>query len=358
MKAIIAAGGSGTRLRPLTFSSNKHLLPVANKPLLLYPLEAILAVGIKDIGIVVNETKPAIEALLGDGSSYGANITYITQEKPLGLAHVVSLCEQFIAGDSFVYHLGDNIFSQGIKRPFEHFERTRPDGLLTMVEHKENYRLGVPFFDEKGNFSKYVEKPQNPPNNFGIPGLYMFSPIVFDAFKGENAIKPSARGEYEVGDLYNYLVDHGFRVETEEVDGRWMDPGKFTDMLDANSYMLDQGNLGEINGQISSDTTISGTLALGKGSVVTTSQIEGPVSIAADCIIEHCIIGPHVSISNNCVLKNIKITNSVVMEHSTLDGVSPMVTNSMIGKNTQVTSAQGTEASLFIGDHCQVALHQ
>lgn len=358
MKAIIAAGGSGTRLRPLTFSSNKHLLPVANKPLLLYPLEAILAVGIKEIGIVVNETRPAIEALLGDGNSYGVRITYINQAKPLGLAHVVSLCEQFIAGDSFVYHLGDNIFSQGIKRPFEHFERTRPDGLLTMVEHKENYRLGVPFFDKTGKLVKVVEKPQNPPNSFGVPGLYMFSSNVFKAFTGVDAIKPSPRGELEVTDLYTYLLEHDFRVETEEVDGRWMDPGKFTDMLDANSFMLDQGNLGEIMGQISSDTTISGTLALGKESVVTGSRIEGPVSIAADCIIENCNIGPYVSISNNCVLKHITITNSVVMEHSTLDGISPTITNSMIGKNTQVTRAQGTEASLFIGDHCQVALHQ
>lgn len=356
MKAIIAAGGSGTRLRPLTFSSNKHLLPVANKPLLLYPLEALLAVGIKDIGIVVNETRPAIEALLGDGSSYGVSITYIDQEKPLGLAHVVFLCEQFIAGDSFVYHLGDNIFSQGIKRPFEHFERTKPDGLLTMVEHQENYRLGVPFFDSEGKLIKVVEKPQNPPNSFGIPGLYLFSPNVFQAFKGEDAIKPSARGELEVTDLYTYLLEHGFRVETEEVDGRWMDPGKFTDMLDANSFMLDQGNLGEIVGQLSDDTLVSGVLAVGKGSVVTDSRIEGPVSIAADCVIEHCVIGPHVSISNNCVLKNVKITNSVVMEHSTLEGISPTVTNSMIGKNTQVSSAYGTEASLFIGDHCQVSL--
>lgn len=356
MKAIIAAGGSGTRLRPLTFSSNKHLLPVANKPLLLYPLEAILAVGIKDIGIVVNETKPAIEALLGDGSAYGAKITYINQEKPLGLAHVVSLCEQFIAGDSFVYHLGDNIFSQGIKRPFEHFERTKPDGLLTMVEHKENYRLGVPFFDEHGNFYRYVEKPQNPPNNFGIPGLYMFSSVVFNAFKGADQITPSARGEFEVGDLYNYLVDKGFRVETEEVEGRWMDPGKFTDMLDANRYMLDLSISNEREGEISRDSTLTGNVAVSKGAKITNTQIIGPVSIAADCVIDHCTIGPHVSISNHCTLKGVHLSDSIVMEHSTLEEIVLVITNSMIGKNTHVSSKDGNETSLFIGDHCQVSL--
>jgi glucose-1-phosphate thymidylyltransferase len=356
MKAIIAAGGSGTRLRPLTFSSNKHLLPVANKPLLLYPLEAILAVGIKDIGIVVNETRPAIEALLGDGSSYGARITYINQAKPLGLAHVVSLCEDFIAGDPFVYHLGDNIFSQGIKRPFEHFERTKPDGLLTMVEHKENFRLGVPFFDEQGNFARYVEKPQSPPNCYGIPGLYMFSSVVFEAFKGEDQIKPSARGELEVGDLYNYLVKKGLRVETEEIEGRWMDPGKFTDMLDANRYMLDLLSENEREGEISSDSKLTGTVAVSKGATITNSQIIGPVSIAADCLIDSCTIGPHVSISNNCTLKSVKLADSIVMEHSTLEGIDPVITNSMIGKNTQVTSKAGTETSLFIGDHCQVSL--
>jgi glucose-1-phosphate thymidylyltransferase len=270
----------------------------------------------------------------------------------------VYLCEQFIAGDSFVYHLGDNIFSQGIKRPFEHFERTKPDGLLTMVEHKENFRLGVPFFDEQGNFSRYVEKPQNPPNNFGIPGLYMFSPIVFDAFKGDNAIKPSARGEFEVGDLYNYLVDHGFRVETEEVDGRWMDPGKFTDMLDANSFMLDLSTQHSQEGEISSDSKLSGNVAVSKGTTITNSQIIGPVSIASDCVIDNCTIGPHVSISNNCILKDVRIADSIVMEHSTLEGILPIITKSMIGKNTQVISSKDSNTSLFIGDHCQVSLHQ
>ncbi len=356
MKAIIAAGGSGTRLRPLTFSSNKHLLPVANKPLLLYPLEAILAVGIKDIGIVVNETRPAIEALLGDGSRYGAHITYINQEKPLGLAHVVSLCEQFIAGDSFVYHLGDNIFSEGIQRPFEHFARTQPDGLLTMVEHPENNRLGVPFFDEQGKLIKVVEKPDNPPNSFGIPGLYMFSSNVFKAFTGEDAIKPSARGELEVTDLYTYLLEHGFRVETEEVDGRWMDPGKFTDMLDANAYMLERATTHDIQGEVSGDSVVDGRVSVGSHSTIHHTTLIEPVSIAADCVIEQCTIGPHVAISNNCTLKNVNLSDSIVMEHSRLEDIAPTIVKSMIGKYTQVAGGIDKTTSLFIGDHCQVTL--
>jgi glucose-1-phosphate thymidylyltransferase len=181
MKAIIAAGGKGTRMYPLTFTSSKQLLPIANKPLILYPLEDIINLGIKEIALVVNDAKPAYQDLLGDGTSLGVKITYIDQPEALGLAHVVKICEEYIAGDSFVYHLGDNIFTAGIKKPYDHFVASRADAVLSIIEHPENFRLGVPYFDEQGKLSHIVEKPNNPPNKFGIPGLYMFSSKVFEA---------------------------------------------------------------------------------------------------------------------------------------------------------------------------------
>lgn len=341
MKAIIAAGGSGTRLRPLTFSSNKHLLPIANKPLLLYPLEAIVETGIKEIGVIVNETRPAVENLLGDGSTWGVKITYIPQEKPLGLAHVVRISKDFLDGEPFVYHLGDNIFTEGIMRPFTHFAKTKPDGLLTMVEHEENFRLGVPFFDENGNLEKVVEKPENPPNKYGVPGLYMFSSKVFNAFTGDDAVQPSARGEYEITDLYTYLLQHKYRVEVEEVDGRWMDPGKFVDMLEANAYLLDQQKKPE---------------TIAEGASIENCQIIPPVSIGENTHLENCQVGPHVAIDKNCTLIGVNIKNSVVMEETEIANVDTPIVDSLIGRKTHVWEDKADSVSLFIGDHCSVRL--
>lgn len=342
MKAIIAAGGSGTRLRPLTFSSNKHLLPIANKPLLLYPIEAIAQTGIREVGIIVNETRLAVEGFLGTGDKWGLKITYINQEKPLGLAHVVKIAKQFLAGEPFVYHLGDNIFTQGIMKPFEKFIKEKPDALLTIIKHEENSRMGVPYFDNKGQLIKVVEKPQNPPNKFGVPGLYFFNQNVFKAFEGADQIKPSARGELEITELYTYLLDHGYKVIAEEVAGRWMDPGKFTDMLEANAFLLKQ--------KLKDQTDVAETAK------VVNSKLFGPVSIDAGCAIENCEIGPNVSIAINCTLQAVKVRNSIIMPESTLTQLKKPVVDSMIGKNTRVWEENQDTTSLFIGDNCIVKL--
>ncbi len=357
MKAIIAAGGSGTRLRPLTFSSNKHLLPIANKPLLLYPFESILDLGIKDIGIIVNETRPAVESLLGDGSKWGVNVVYIEQAKPLGLAHVILISQSFLDGSPFVYHLGDNIFTRGIRRPFDHFTSTKPDGLLTLVTHEENYRLGVPYFDEHGKLLKVVEKPENPPNKFAVPGLYFFNHQVFKAFSGSDAIKPSARGELEITELYTYLLTHGYRVETEEVDGRWMDPGKFVDMLEANSYVLDDLSNHVISGEVDNQSQLLGQVSVGAGSRIVNSVIVGPVAIGNNCLIQDSKIGPHVSVSDNCKLEAVSIKNSIVMQDTSMFDINRPIIDSLIGKNTEVwEQSEQNSVSLFIGDHCKVRL--
>lgn len=344
MKAIIAAGGKGTRLRPLTFSSNKHLLPIANKPLLLYPIEAIAETGIREVGIIVNETRPAVEALLGTGSKWGLKFTYINQPQPLGLAHVVKISQNFLGQSPFVYHLGDNIFSAGIMRPFNHFIKEKPDALLTIVKHPENFRLGVPYFDPRGRLIKVVEKPPQPPNSYGVPGLYFFSPKVFSAFTGEHAIQPSARGELEITDLYNFMLNQGYRVDTEEIDGIWLDPGKFNDMLEANQLMLDRLDEHDIKGQI------------GKDSQITKSQIIDPVHISTGVTIKNSTIGPHVSIGRNCTIENCVIKNSIIMEQSTFKDIDNPIVDSLIGKNTHVWGEHNQSVSLLVGDHCTIRL--
>lgn len=356
MKAIIAAGGMGTRLRPLTFSSNKQLLPVLNKPLLLYPFEAILETGIKEIGLIVNETRPAVENLLGDGSKWGVKVTYIDQPKPLGLAHVVKISEDFLDGHPFVYILGDNIFSSGIMKPFTKFTSTNPEGLLTIIKHKENKRLGVPIFNDSGRLIQVVEKPENPPNEYGVPGLYMFSPAIFQAFKGNDGIKPSPRGELEITDLYNYLLTHNYRVETEKINGRWLDPGKFDDMISTHHFLLDQLEDNRGNATIDSDSVVQGPIVAGDNVQIIQSRIVGPVHIAPGTIIKNCTVGPYVTVGANCNLSSVAVANSVIYDNSTLEKVGHLIIDSLIGKNTHVWEANHESVSLFIGDYCSVRL--
>lgn len=356
MKALIAAGGSGTRLRPLTFSSNKHLLPVANKPLLLYPIEAIANVGVKEVAVVVNETRPAIENLLGDGSKWSMNITYIKQDQPKGLAHVVKISQDFMAGSPFVFHLGDNIFSQGIKRPFDRFVKSKPDALLTMVKHPENHRLGVPYFDNDGRLIKVVEKPSNPPNKFGVPGLYFFTHHVFKAFNPHDGIKPSARGELEAPDLYSYLITHGYKVEAEEVDGRWLDPGKFDDMLEANRFMLDLASPDRIEAEVDQKSEIKGKVEMGEGSVIRGSKIVGPVVIGQGVEVNNAKLGPYVTIEDNCEVNGATLVNTVLMTGTKINHVDRVIKDSYIGRSTNVWEEKDESVSLFIGDHCQVRL--
>jgi len=361
MKAIIAAGGKGTRLYPLTYTSNKHLIPIANKPLISYPLENISAIGIKQVGIITNpETIDAIKDFIGNGDKWGIKITYIPQSKPLGLAHVVKVAEKFINGDSFVYHLGDNIFTKGIKKPFETFKKTKPDALLTVIEHEENYRLGVPFFDKKGKLIEVVEKPKIPPNRYGIPGLYMFSSKVFKAFKGKGAIKPSARGELEITELYNYMLKNDYKVEVAELEGEWRDPGKFDDSLEANKLMLDNRVKTNIKGKVDKDTKITGEVEIGKDSRIVNSQIFGPVSIGENVHIRNSYIGPYSSIADDCEIVNASIEYSILMKDIHIVDVKGKIEASIIGKHTEIrtpkTKTRSPIYSFTVADHCIIEL--
>jgi glucose-1-phosphate thymidylyltransferase len=225
-----------------------------------------------------------------------------------------------------------------------------------LIEHKENYRLGVPYFDEQGKLLKVVEKPEKPPNHYGVPGLYFFNQHVFEAFEGESAIKPSARGELEITELYSFLIDHNYRVETAEVEGRWLDPGKFTDMLDANAYLLDLNTQTQVEGEVDKNSRLTGKVRVGADTRIVNSTIIGPVDIGPACLIQDSTIGPSVAIQANCKLEGTRVENSVLMADSTMININRQIRDSYIGKNTEIWEEKQDSVSLFIGDHCQVRL--
>ncbi len=346
MKAIIPTGGRGTRMRPLTFSTNKHFIPVANKPLIFYPIETIVSAGIKNIALTYNPGDlEEVKDILGDGSRWGVEFTFVLQEKPKGLANIFQVCEDFVKGDNFVMHLGDNIFVDGISDLVDHFEKTKPDGLVAMVHHSENTRLGVPYFDSAGHLVKYVEKPENPPHDFAIPGIYFFGPVVFDCFKGKDAITPSARGEYEISAPFQWLIDHEKRVDVLEYKGKWLDPGKIDDWLYANEYLL-KANLGN-------------EVSQGSGTEIRNSQIRGPVVIGDKVIIENSQIGPFTSIGDGCEIINSNIQRTILMNGVRVSGVSDHpLEDSLIGTDTEITGSngKGAKTTLFVGEKCKIQI--
>lgn len=359
MKAIIPTGGSGTRMRPLTFSSNKHFIPVANKPLIFYPIETVVGAGIKEIAITYNpQYFELVKSVLGDGSRWGAKFTYVLQEKPKGLANIFQVCEEYLNGDSFVLHLGDNIFVDGIKELVSHFEKEKPDGLVPMVHHKENSRMGVPYFDKEGRLEKYVEKPENPPHDFAIPGLYFFKNNVFKCFTGPDPIQPSERGELEISFPYQWLIDHGYRVDVLEYEGTWLDPGKFDDWIVANKFLVKKNAANERGSEVDSSSKIEGNVQIGKDCIIKNSKFIGPLVIGDNVTIENSEIGPYSSISNGCVIADSNIENSVLMENVKIVDVNNPITESLIGTSSEITNGHNPNASLsfFIGEKCKIEL--
>lgn len=353
MKAIIPTGGNGTRMRPLTFSSNKHFIPIANKPLIFYPIETIAKAGIKEIALTYNPGGlEQVKEVLGDGSKWGLKFTYILQEKPVGLANIFQVCEDFIGGDSFVLHLGDNIFSTGINDLVEYFEKNKPNALVTMVHHEDNTRLGVPDLDEKGHLKRYIEKPKDPPNDYGIPGVYFFDSNVFKCFR-EDPIEPSARGELEISSPYNWLIDHGYRVDALEYKGVWMDPGKFDDWLEANKYILDNNLDEKRDSEVGDGVKLEGKVSIGKGCQIEDSTLNGPLIIGDNVVVKNSTIGPHASIADNAQVEDSSVENSVVMSGVSIKGVKGKISTSLIGSDSEILGNGGI-VELFIGEKCRV----
>lgn len=346
-------------MRPVTFSTNKHFIPVANKPLILYPIETVAKTGIKEFAITYNPGGlEDAEALLGNGSRWGISISYVLQKKPAGLANIVAVCEEFLSGDSFVLHLGDNIFVDGINETVEYFQREKPNGLVTMIHHKENKRMGVPFFDDKGHLIKYVEKPQNPPHDFAVPGLYFADSNFFKCFHGEEAIKPSERGEYEIPAAFQWLIDHNFRVDVIEYKGKWLDPGKFVDWIEANRFLLDTQLEEQNEGEVDAKSQIVGKVNIGQGTMIVNSKITGPVIIGQDVQVINSELGPHLSVSDSCKIESSRVKNSVLMSGVIVSNLAQSLETSLIGSESEVVNKDGSDkiVKLFIGANCSVEI--
>lgn len=344
-------------MQPLTFSSNKHFIPIANKPLIFYPIEAVAEVGIRDVAITYNPGwLELVKNFLGDGSRWGLKFTYVLQEKPLGLANIFQVCEEYIGDSPFVLHLGDNIFSEGIKEPVKRFLKDKPNGMLLMVHHKDNTRLGVPQLDEKGRFTRYLEKPENPPNDYGIPGLYFFDKSVFRCFKGKNKIKPSARGELEISEPYNWLLDQGYKVLALEYKGRWMDPGKFDDWIEANQYLLDAKLLPKQETQVDADSTIENRVSIGKNCNLQRSRIRGPLIIGDNVVIKDSYLGPYTSVSDDCYIEGSHVENSVLMQGVKIINVKKPIDTSLVGTGTEIVNSDGPAGSMefFVGEKSRI----
>ena len=355
MKALITAGGHGTRLRPITYTTNKHLVPIANKPMICYALEKIADTGIKEVGIVINAGDVIFPKKVGDGSKWDLSITYIEQPGgPLGLAHVIKIAEDFIGKDSFIFYLGDNIILNDIKPFVEKFEKEKLNCLLALSKVKDPQRFGVPEIVD-GRITKVEEKPQNPKSNFAVTGIYVYDYHIFEAV---NAIKPSARGELEISDAHQYLLDHNLEVGYSEITGWWKDTGKPIDLLEGNQLILNYTET-EIDGEVDQRVAIQGKVKIGKGTkIVGNSVIRGPVAIGENCVIKDSYIGPFTAVGDRVEIYGAEIENSIIFEDADIN-CNKRITDSLIGVNATITPVHETLPSghkLLVGDNSFIEL--
>ncbi|PLV56964.1 glucose-1-phosphate thymidylyltransferase [Thermotoga sp. SG1] len=350
-KAIVLCAGKGTRLRPLTFTTAKHLIPIANKPILFYSLENIARAGIEEVGIVVNPyNAEEFRNVVGD-NPFGLKITYIIQEEPKGLAHAVLVSRDFLGDESFMMYLGDNLILEDLRKFVEDFEKSDYAASILLSPVKDPTRFGVAVM-EGDRVIKVVEKPKIPPSNLAIVGLYLFRNRIFE---GVENIKPSWRGELEITDAIEYLIEKGEKVKGYIIYGWWKDTGKPNDLLEANRKIL-MGINEEILGEVDDKTTIQGAVMIGKSSRIVNSLIRGPVVIGENCLIKDTYVGPYTSIGNNVVLENCEIENSIVMDSCSIVGIEKRIDSSILGKGVSVRSSARKPASLslILGDMSRV----
>ncbi|MBN1385129.1 MAG: glucose-1-phosphate thymidylyltransferase [Elusimicrobia bacterium] len=351
MKALVLSGGKGTRLRPITHTSAKQLVPVANKPILFYGLEAISRSGIKDVGIIVGETKNEIKAAVGNGSKFGIKVTYIEQEAPLGLAHAVKISRDFMKNDEFVMYLGDNLIRDGIKTFVDEFKKKKPNAQILLAKVPNPQQFGVA--ELKGDrVMRLVEKPKQPKSDLALVGVYMFDKNIFEAV---NNIKPSWRNELEITDAIQYMVTKKFVVTPHIITGWWKDTGKLEDMLEANRIILD--TLKSENKGTIKDSEIDEKVVIQKGAQINNSTVRGPVIIGENCKILNSYIGPFTSVYFNTIIENSEIEHSIVLENSKVSDVK-RITDSLIGQNVEVLKS-GKKPHAFrimVGDSSRVEI--
>jgi glucose-1-phosphate thymidylyltransferase len=356
MKALILSGGKGTRLRPLTYTGAKQLVPVANKPILWYGIEAIVAAGITDIGIVISpETGEEIKAQTGNGEQFGANITYILQDKPAGLAHAVKVARPFLGDTPFVMYLGDNLIQHPLREFLDAFKDQYMDALILLRPVNNPSAFGVAQVDAEGRVLHLVEKPKVPPSNLALVGIYFFSSTIHQAI---DQIQPSARGELEITDAIQDLINHQKQVEARQIEGWWLDTGKKDDLLEANQIVLDTCLKSTIAGEVDDNSHISGRVQLGEGSRLINCTVRGPVVIGSNCYLENCFIGPYSSIADQVTLVDVDLEHSVILQGARVTGIHQRIVDSVIGQRAHLTPAtQRPKAFRFmIGDDCQIEL--
>ena len=354
MKGLILSGGKGTRLYPLTYTSAKQLIPVANKPVLFRVIEAIRDAGISDIGIVVGDTADEIKRAVGSGKQWNVNITYIPQEAPLGLAHAVKISEDFLGDDRFVMFLGDNVIQGGISSLIAQFAGSGYNSqiVLTRVDQPEQY--GVAELDTEDRIIRLIEKPKDPPSDLALVGIYMFDQNIFKAVK---AIKPSWRGELEITDAIQWLIEQNYNVHPYVHQGWWIDTGRPGDMLEANSLVLEELTP-PIEGYIDRDSEVDSRVTLEQGAEVINSVVRGPAIIGKDTRIVNAYVGPFTSIYHHCLIENAEISRSIVLEHSQICNINRRIEDSLIGRHVVVhrSPIRPRAYKFTLGDHSQLGL--
>lgn len=352
MKALILSGGKAKRLRPITYTAAKQLLPVANKPILFYAIEAICAAGITDIGIIVGDTREEVMAAAGDGSRWDVQITYIHQNEPLGLAHAVATARNFLGDDDFVMFLGDNLIEGGVAGFVDEFNREKPAAEILLKRVSNPQDFGVAQLNPDGSILRLVEKPNSPSSNLALVGVYLFTPKIHESVA---RIKPSARGELEITDAIQDLIDRGQRVLSHELSGWWLDTGKKDDILEANRTVLDTisaENLGDCDGA----SHVMGRVRIECGTRLVNTTIRGPVVIGRDCVISNAFIGPYSSIGNNVTIDNVEMEHSIILENTSLHNLDGRMADSLIARNVELrrTDQRPRVNRFMLGDDSKV----
>ncbi|MBI1387579.1 MAG: glucose-1-phosphate thymidylyltransferase [bacterium] len=353
LKAIIPCAGRGKRLRPLTFTNSKPLIPIANKPLVVYAIEKLKRVGVSEIGIVVSDNTRDMADVLGDGGEFGVSISYIQQEQPLGIAHTIMVSREFLGDSPFVMYLGDNLLEEGLEGAVEKFKSADPGALICLrrVDKPELYGIALM---ENDRVVKLIEKPKDPPTNLAAIGIYVFSPVIH---KVTESLKPSARGEYEITDAIQGLIDGGYDVAHHVLEGWWIDAGNPDDMIEANRLVLG-GIEGDVQGEVDAESDVRGDVIIGKGARIVNSTIRGPVVIGKNCTIQDSFVGSFTSIGDDSRLTNCEVEYSVIMQNCVIRDVGERIDHSILGRNVTISCSERRPRSykLVISDESEAIL--
>ncbi|MEX0620087.1 MAG: glucose-1-phosphate thymidylyltransferase [Solirubrobacterales bacterium] len=353
LKGLILSGGAGTRLRPITHTSAKQLVPVANKPVLFYGIEALVKAGITRIGIIIAPvTGVEIREAVGDGSAFGAEVTYIVQSEPAGLAHAVLTAEEFLGGSSFAMYLGDNLLRDGIADIVESFEAEQPDASIMLTPVSDPSSYGVAELDGE-RVVRLVEKPEDPPSDLALVGVYLFSPKIIEAAR---QLEPSWRGELEITEAIQLIVDNGGDVRSRIVGGWWKDTGRLDDMLEANRLVLDEIESSDEGS--SEDSRLEGRVVLEEGAVIRRSLVRGPVVIGREAVIEDSYIGPYTSLGDRVKVRRSEIENSIVLADSVVEDLPSRLEASLLGRHVRVSKSDGPARTLkmLVGDRSEIEI--